>query len=538
MRSQDLTTVAIEGLASAAPDGIAIQDVSGTQLTYGALHTSALKWVNALETAGARNGDRIGLMLATSTTAFTVQLAVGWLTGTAVALNPLLRGRLLSRALDCTGCTVVVTDAQNWAHLAPVIAMVPHLRAVVIVDEDAQTLESDIVGPKSVPVLYALELISGAEVRDRRPPDLADIQGIIFTSGTTGPSKPVLLSHEFVIRNARRLIPGGGDASGGAYYSPWSLGHSLGSLALSAAVDRGVRLVLRERFSAPHFWADVRDFDCRTSVLVSVASALWDAPARHDDGGNPLQYVAMTPLIRDYQGFSERFGVKVSVLYGATEIGPVLSSDNPVHHGVSGRPAPDYECRLVDAGGTIVPDGTTGELVVRSLNPRGLMSGYADDTASTGDVIRDGWLRTGDLFVREPSGDYCFQDRLKDSIRCRGRSISSYEIEAETSAHPDVVLCAAVGVPADRTSDVPHADEEVKLFVVPKAGGELTPQRLVAYLDSCLPRFMVPRFIEFSDGLPLTADTGRPVKSLLRERPNSADTYDRYESRSASPAAS
>jgi crotonobetaine/carnitine-CoA ligase len=537
MKSDDLTTVAVERLASAEPDRIAVQDTGGVEVTYGALHTNALRWAHALEAAGGREGDRIALMLATTACAFTVQLAIGWLGATVVALNPLLRGRLLSRALACTGCTVLVTDAEHWAQVAPVADLVPALRSVVITDADGASLQAGAAGRDSLPVLRASDLLSGAETRPRRHPGLADIQGIIFTSGTTGPSKPVMLSHEFVLTCARRLIPGVADAAGGAYYSPWSVGHSLGSLALAAAVDRGVRLVLRDRFTASRFWDDVRSFDCRTTVLVSVAPGLWDAPRRGDDADNPLQYAAMTPLIREYRAFSERFAVKVSALYGATEIGPVLLASDPAHHGVSGRPAPDYECRLVDAHGAVVPDGTPGELVVRSLNPRGLMSGYADPSAATSNVLSDGWLRTGDLFVREPSGDFCFQDRLKDSIRRRGRSISSYEIEAEAATHPDVVLSAAVGVPADQTSDTPHAEEDVKLFIVPRPGSDLTAPQVIDFLATRLPRFMVPRYVEFCDGLPVTPDTGRPVKSSLRERPNSADTYDRQASRPASPAA-
>lgn len=535
MRVEDLTTLAVQRLASAEPTRVAIQDVGGAELTYAALHTMALQWARALEAAGARAGDRIGLMLPTTAGAFTVQLAVGWLGGTVVALNPLLRGQLLSRALSCTGCTVLVTDTERWAQVAPVTDLASELRSVLLTDAAGTAAQPDAAGRESLPILHAPDVLSAAEPSPRRHPALADIQGIIFTSGTTGPSKPVMLSHEFVLTCARRLIPGGADAVGGAYYSPWSVGHSLGSLALAAAVDRGVRLVLRDRFSAPQFWSDVRTFDCRTTVLVSVSAALWDAPKRSDDADNPLRYAAMTPVIRDYRAFSERFAVQVSGLYGATEIGPVLFSSDPAHHGVAGRPAPDYECRLVDAHGAVVPDGTIGELVVRSLNPRGLMSGYADHASDISNVIRDGWLRTGDLFVREPSGDFCFQDRLKDSIRRRGRSISSYEIEAEAVAHPGVEVCAAVGVPADPTNDAPHADEEVKLFVVPKPGSDLTPPQLVEFLEARLPRYMVPRFIEFAETLPVTADTGRAVKSALRERPNSANTYDRYAGRPASP---
>ena len=533
MKVQDLTTLAVQRIASAEPTRIAVQDVGGAELTYAELHTTALRWAHALEAAGARAGDRIGLMLETTAGAFTVQLAVGWLGGTVVALNPLLRGQLLSRALSCTGCTVLVTDAERWAQVASLTDLAPDLRSVVLTDAAGTAVQADAAGRDCLPILHAPELLSAAEPSPRRHPGLADIQGIVFTSGTTGPSKPVMLSHEFVLTCARRLIPGGADAVGGAYYSPWSVGHSLGSLALAAAVDRGVRLVLRDRFSAPQFWSDVRGFDCRTTVLVSVAAALWDAPKRSDDADNPLRYATMTPVIRDYRAFSERFAVQISGLYGATEIGPVLFSSDPGHHGVAGRPTPDYECRLVDADGAVVPDGTIGELVVRSLRPRGLMSGYADQVTDISNVLRDGWLRTGDLFVREPSGDFCFQDRLKDSIRRHGRSISSYEVEAEAVGHPGVELCAAVGLPADPTSDAPHADEEVKLFVVPKPGSGLTPPQLVEFLEARLPRFMVPRYVEFAESLPMTADTGRAVKSALRERPNSANTYDRYAGRPA-----
>jgi carnitine-CoA ligase len=530
----DLTASTVERAALETPDRIAIQDAGGGRITYGELQELSLRWVQALQRAGAAPRDRIALMLTTSASAFTVQLAVGQLGGTVVALNTVLRGDLLTRAINTTECTVVVTERDHFDQIATACADLPRLRSVVLLDSESVPPSSIARDIGSLQVVSAAELLSTAEARSAIPPDLADIQGIIFTSGTTGPSKAVMLSHEFFIRCARQLIPGGLDARGGAYYSPWPLGHSLGSLALAAAADRGVRLVLRDKFTVDQFWRDVRDFDCRTSVLVSVGGALWGAPSRQDDADNPLRYVAVTPLISEYARFATRFAVQVSGLYGTTELGPVLTSDRPAHYKVSGKPAPDYECRLIDANGVAVADGVPGELIVRSSSPRGLMSGYAQRAGSDEPTFPDGWFHTGDLFIRESTGDYCFVDRIKDSIRRRGQNISSFEVESEAMNHPSVSQCAAVGVPVDFTSGAPHAEEEVKLFVVLRSGADLTPAELGEFLKSRLPRYMVPRYLEFCDSLPTTETTRRPVKAILRDLPNGAATYDRY--RSTAPA--
>jgi crotonobetaine/carnitine-CoA ligase len=522
MRAEELTPHAVARMAATAPDRIAVEQAGGPRTTYGELHTAALRWAHALELAGARAGDRIATMLPTSIEAFTVQLAVACLGGTAVALNTLWRGTMLARALSVTHCTVLVTTEDHRAEVAALDLAAVGPRAIVLVDAVAGVDH----GGTSVPVLLADELLAGAEPSPRRGPVPEGIQGVIFTSGTSGPSKPVQLSHEFFLTCARRLIPGGADASGGAYYSPWPMGHSLGSLALAAAVDRGVRLVLRAGFSPDSFWPDVREFDCRTVVLVTVAQALGQRPFRADDADNPLRYVTMAPLIQDYRGFAERFDVEVSGMYGMTEIGPALTCSMPADHRVAGRPADGYECRVADQAGAEQPDGTPGELLVRAANQRALMSGYAGMAAESARAFTDGWFHTGDLFVRQPTGDYYFLDRLKDSIRRRGRNISSFEIEAEAATHPSVLQCAAVGVPADLASDTPRADEEVKIFVVPRPGSELTPHELAEFLGARLPRYMVPRYVEFAESLP-TGTTHRPVKAVLRTLPNTRATFDR-----------
>lgn len=534
----ELTAHAVARLAAAHPTRIAVVDAdqpAGAGLSYAELHRAALRWAHALERAGAAPGECVAVMLPTTARAFTVQLGVAWLGGTAVSLNVLWRGALLRRALTITGSTVLVTTRALYAQVAALGAPPPALRSIVLLDTGAVCtgpgciIEGDPVDHTGgVPAHDADVLLADCEPRPRAGPLPDQIQGIIFTSGTTGPSKPVRLSHEFFLACARGLIPRGVEAGGGAFYSPWPMGHSLGSLALAASVHRGVRLVLRDGFTVDSFRRDVREHDCASAVLVTVAHTLWAAPRAPDDAANPLRWVAMSPLIREHRAFARRFGVRVSGMYGMTEIGPVLTSVNPDDHRVAGRPAPGYVCRVAGPDGVALPDGLPGELLVRPSPPRpgGLMSGYAGMPEETARALRGGWFHTGDLFLRRPDGEFLFMDRLKDAIRRRGRNISSFEIEVAAAEHPGVAQCAAVGVPSDIGSSVPRADEEVKLFVVRRPGTPLTAAELVEFLAARVPGYMVPRFVELADGLP-TGSTRRPMKSVLRELPNTEATFDR-----------
>jgi carnitine-CoA ligase len=268
---------------------------------------------------------------------------------------------------------------------------------------------------------------------------------------------------------------------------------------------------------------------CRepSAVLVSVGSLVWSAPERPDDADNPLRHVAMAPVIPESRRFEQRFGVRVSSLYGMTEIGPMLKAQSPEDHRVIGRPVGGYEVRLADPEGNPPPDGTAGELVVRHPEQLRAMSGYLGMPTETAEAWRGGWFHTGDLFERTESGEYRFVDRLKDCIRRHGRNISSFEIETEARSHPAVAQCAAVGFSGGSGSAI--SDDEVKLFVVLRPGTALTARALSEFLADRLPRYMVPRFLETVDSLPV-GTAGRPNKVQLRTRPNTAETFDRYAS--------
>jgi crotonobetaine/carnitine-CoA ligase len=284
-------------------------------------------------------------------------------------------------------------------------------------------------------------------------------------------------------------------------------------------------LVVRDGFDSMQFWSDVRAFDCQMGLAINVASLLWDQPRRLEDSDNPLKVLAVTPLIREYRDFEERFDVRVTSIYGMTEIGPALTSGRPSNHRVSGTPTPGYRCRLVDADGQDVAPGAVGELMVRHDRANHLMTEYDGLPNATHEARRTGWFRTGDRFA-DNGGELCFVDRAKDSIRHHGQNVSSFEVEDEVRSHPAVLECACVGHPVPAAGEAEVADEDIRLFVVLHEGCTIDPDDLYLYMVERLARFMIPRYIEIIGVMPLNA-SGRTLKPELRSRPISPGTWDR-----------
>jgi len=260
------------------------------------------------------------------------------------------------------------------------------------------------------------------------------------------------------------------------------------------------------------------------TLLVGTMAAVLDAtPERPDDADNPLRLLMIVPMIADAAKFGRRFGVKeLVVAFGMTEAGTgMVARGTAVERpGTSGRVRPGAELRLVDESDCEVPVGTPGELVLRTDKPWEITVGYLNQPEATARAWRNGWFHTGDQFVMDEDGYLYFTDRIKDSIRRRGENISSFEVERDVSAHPDIAEVACVAA-----SDA-YGGDEVKVFIVPRPGRRIDPEQLVHFLIPRMPHYTVPRFIEFVDELPKTP-TMRVRKAELRARGNSERTWDR-----------
>lgn len=433
-----------------------------------------------------------------------------------VPLNTAYRGGLLEHALNLVQAPLLVAHHELINRLDGL--HLPWLRRLVV------------VGGTDVPALPGVEVFPWEQLEsaDPTPPDNSrranawDDMVIIYTSGTTGPSKGVRCSAYHHQGFAEWFRVGDLGADDRALIS-LPLFHVGGTGWVYAMLDWGGSVGLLPRFSTSTFWHDVRRLGATTATMIgSMGTFLLQESPQPDDADNPLRIALATPHIPEWERFAERFGVQLWSGYAMSEVpGPLRSVFPGGNLAGAGEMLPDgWQVRLVDEHDLEVPVGTPGELVVRHDRPWKITHGYLGMPEATAEAWQNGWFHTGDVMTRDSDGTYYFVDRRKDALRRRGENISSAEVEAEIRAHPDVVDAAVVAVPAQ------ESDDDVLAFVVPAGGTTVDPAELLAFLIPRMPHYMVPRYIDLVNELPLTP-TGKVRKVELRDRGVTATTWDR-----------
>jgi crotonobetaine/carnitine-CoA ligase len=379
------------------------------------------------------------------------------------------------------------------------------LETIAIVGEDAAV---------SAEPLRVVTVRAGDRTGVPVPRRELDETAVMYTSGTTGPSKGAVISERHAYEYANAAAELVELREGDVYYAPLPLFHIAGQWAVVyACLQRGACAVLKRRFTTSAFWDDVRGHGVTVSFLLgAMAQFLLNIEPAATDGDNLLDRVMMVPLVEDVDRFRERFGTRVSTCFGSTESNVPLASDFAASMATgAGRPRAGFDVRLVDADGSDVAPGGTGELLVRAHEPGVTLLRYLGNDEATANAIRDGWLHTGDVFRLDAGGNYHFSDRLKDSLRKRGENISSFEVEREIQSHPAVQFCAVVGV------DSEYSEQEIAAFVQLVPGASVTEDEIRAHVAARAPKFMVPDRVIFVDGFSLTA-TGKIQKFPLRDK--------------------
>jgi len=477
--------------------------------------STGLAW--GLKAAQLGAGEAVLVMLPN-----TVDFIVGWLAiaklrAVQVPVNTAYQGAMLSHVINDSGARTIIIDARYLEALSGVKDRLATLKNVIVRGRPEHVPPS-LFGEFSITYLSDLHTDRTDSPGDEPQP--WDIAAIMYTSGTTGPSKGVLVTHAHAYQyaaadNALQLAPGD------IYYAPLPFFHIAGQWAVVYnCLTRGATAVITEKFSISSFWDDVQRFGATTTFMLgAMGSFLFrKTPQRMR---TTLSKVLMSPLIPEYQEFRERFGVRLCTSYASTEVNGCIATDfDPPNHLTCGRVRADkFEVRLVDEHDREVPCGVVGELVVRPREPWLCMAGYLNRPEESVKAWRNLWLHSGDLMKQDENGYFYFVDRAKDSIRRRGENISSIEVEKEINGHPAVFESAVVPVPSEYT------EQEVMAFVVLKAQVSVSASDLVDYLVPRMPRFMVPRYIEFIAELPRTP-TGKIQKFQLRERGTGSDTWD------------
>ncbi len=260
---------------------------------------------------------------------------------------------------------------------------------------------------------------------------------VLYTSGTTGPSKGALCSylHSWSMKNGFQH-----HRDDDRHLVPLPLFHATGAITTYCALARGGSIALVDGFDTRAFWDLVRRYEITTVGLLGVMTQfLLKQPPGPQDRDHTLRSVLVVPVDADTPRFAERFGVDTFTIFNMTEISiPLFAGPNPSLPGVCGRVRAGFEVRLVDEHDIEVGPGEVGEMILRTDMPWAVSHGYLNDPAATARTWRNGWFHTGDSFRVDAEGNYFFVDRLKDSVRRRGENVSSFEVENEIATHPDV----------------------------------------------------------------------------------------------------
>lgn len=466
---------------------------------------------NSLRELGVRQGDNVLCWLPNGPEMLRLWLGINLLGAVFVPFNVSYRGAMLNNVLKLSQARLIIAHAQLAPRLSDVAC--ENLTDVVVLNGEVEPIASLRLHKPDV-----LERGSSDPVVPERPIRSGNTQTIIFTSGTTGPSKAVLSSYAHLYAQGYEAFNffTGDDC----FMVNLPMFHCGGTIPVGVAMSQGGAVTVLDRFKIDEFWSIVRR--TRTTVayiIVGLPQLLLKQPPAEDDRKHPLH----TVLIRGEEGvrFRERFGSNYYSLFNMSEVcTPILSPRNSTKPKSCGRLREGIEARLVDGFDNEVPVGTPGELVFRTRRPWMLSHGYAANPQATATAWRNGWFHTGDLLRVDEEGDYYFIDRIKDAIRRKGENISSVEVEAAACIFETVLEAAAV--PA-KTED---GEEEVLLFVTARQNMEVSPLQLTEHLIAQLPYFMVPRYIRVVDELPKTA-TGKVQKTELRSASDVKGCWDR-----------
>lgn len=512
---------ALVGTAARSPHAVFVRTVHG-ELTYRDADERAGHLAAGLRDLGVERGSIVALLMDNSLEQVLVWFALNRLGAVHAPLNTALIGAPLEHALRVCEAVVLVADAHYLSAVERVRGQLPRLRRLVVNGGPDLTVGAVPVTVRLADLQAHPDAAPVCEVADLEPATM------LFTSGTTGPSKACVLSHRYLVRQGELHAAHLGLRADDVLYCPFPLFHvDAATLTVSAALSLGATAALGARFSVSGFWDEVRAFDATVfNFMGATLSLLWKRDPDPHDRDHRVRLAWGVPMPQWRHAFEERFGFPLRQVYGSTDAGISVYDpvEGPQKLGAAGRVVKEYDVQVCDPDGRPLPLGTVGEIVVRGREPGLVMNGYHGMPEATAEVVRDGWVRTGDVGSLDGDGYLTFQGRITDSIRRRGENISAFEVEQLVATHPKVLEAAAVGVPSQLT------EEELKVVVVLKEGQTCTAEELYRHCTEVAPRHMVPRYLEIVARLPKTP-TEKVEKFRLKEPPFTAGTWDSEQQR-------
>jgi long-chain acyl-CoA synthetase len=504
--------------AALYPDRIALTH-GESRIRYRQLHEAAQRFAGGLRRLGVRPGENVALMLPNVPQFTIAYFGAHYAACPVVPLNVLFTADDVAYHLADSDASVFVVWDRFLPQVASGISRAPSCKHVVVARAREADPRSAFEGSHDLADLLDAEPV--LELANTSPDDTALL---LYTSGTTGRAKGAELSHANALMNsivlAKYLLPISHETVALACLP---LFHSMGQTAVhNTVLQAGGKLVLMQRFEPRtaleliERWR-VTMFCGVPTMYVAMLREIEAAPSSGDGAWRPdvsslslcLSGGSSIP-VEVMRAFDARFNVNVLEGYGLSECSPCASFNQlsrPKKPGSIGVPVPWVEMRLVRPDGSlIVEPGERGEICVKGHN---VMKGYYRKPEDTERAIRDGWLHTGDVGVRDDDGYYYVVDRIKDMIIRGGLNVYPREIEEVLYQHPAVAEAAVIGIPDELQG------EEIKAFVVAKPAAAVTEQDIISYCRERLAVYKYPRVVELRASLPKGA-TGKILKKDLQ----------------------
>jgi len=477
------------------------------RLCYRELNDITDRLASGLHNLGINACDRVVLFLGNSLDFVTGYYGIMKAGATVTTVNPLSKETELKHQLGDTGATAIITS-DDFYPLVKEVKPDTALKTIILTDtekdRDAYSLKQIIASSSPTPPGFTTT-------------PGTDVAAIVYTGGTTGLSKGVLLTHYNLVANAIQNAVWFGWSQEDVIIGLLPFYHSWGGCTcINSPVFSGARVVIIPRFDPEEMLMTIEQE--KATVMYGAASmftSLINSPVITRYNISSLKYVksgAMPIPMEVKQRWEQLTGVPMVLGYGLSESSPEACNSplQKIKPGTIGIPAIDTDARIVDeqTGEIKQSTGQTGELIIRGPQ---VMKGYLNQPEDTREALRNGWLYTGDLAMMDDDGYFHVLDRKKETIKYKGYTIAPAEVEDIIYEHPAVRECAVVGKPDVLAGEIPKA------FVVLKAGHTAEEVDIISFCSDKIAPYKRIREVEFIEEIPKTP-VGKLLRRVLRDR--------------------
>ncbi len=478
-----------------------IDGPTGRTLTYAQLDEAVRRLAGGLVARGFGKGDVLALLSPNIPEYAVVFHGVAMAGGAVTTINPTYTPGEVRHQLADAGATILVT-VEMFLDTAREAAEGTGVTEVVVIGE-----------ADGAPSLTSL---MGEPLAEQVPVAQDDVVVLPYSSGTTGLSKGVMLTHANLVANIQQTRVPMDITADESFIAVLPFFHIYGmQVLMNCGVRSGATIVTMPRFDPAQFLELNATHRCtRAFVAPPIVVFLAKHPAVEGADLSAMETIfsGAAPLSAELaEEAAARLGCEVVQGYGMTELSPVshLTPPGGYKPGSVGVTGPNQECRIVDAAsGESLGEDEEGELWVRGPN---VMKGYLNNAEATAATItEDGWLRTGDVARVDADGHVYIVDRLKELIKYKGFQVPPAELEGLLMTHPDVADAAVIGLPDDEAGELPVG------YVVLKEGREATEEDLKAFVADQVATYKQLRRITITDAIPKSA-SGKILRRILRD---------------------